>query len=194
MIKLNTTILFRRLLVLAVLFGFSQHLLGQDFTDRKRDIGIGLGYLFEGEAYFAFPDVYSGTAGSVFLRFFYDHYFSEKITAGGYVQFAPTAEFFRFDNASMIELGLAFKPRFILADQFALKPGFNVGYRKFSSDNDFVDSNGLATNLSIELQYDWQRTFIPFFELGFLAQPAGGNDFTDITFGPKWYIMVGADF
>lgn len=61
MINLITTIIFRRLLVLAVLLGFSQHLLGQEFTDRQRDIEVGLGYLFEGEAYFAFPGVYSGT-------------------------------------------------------------------------------------------------------------------------------------
>jgi hypothetical protein len=44
---------------------------------------------------------------------------------------------------------------------------------------------------SIEVQFATGSVVAPHVEIDFLSQPAGGNDYTDITFSPIFYLGAG---
>ena len=92
------------------------------------------------------------------------------------------------------EFGASIKPRFILSEKVALKPGFNIGHRRFSGENEFTKWKGLALNGSCEIQYRLSDKLILFEETGFLYQPYGGNVDTDVTFDPIFYFIFGIAF
>jgi len=165
----------------------------QDFNTRKRDLGLELGVLFEGEAYFAEPDKYSAHSSGVMIRAFYDYYVAEKLSVGLFGHFVPT-EFPRYDTATLYEIGVSVKPRFMATPTIAVKPGLNIGQRMYTSDTEITDMTGLGLNFSLEFQFDIQKNFIPVGEFGFLAQPAGGNDITDVTYDPIFYLAGGVVF
>ena len=96
-------------------------------------------------------------------------------------------------DGSFIEFGIAFKPKFMVSPTVAIKPGLNIGYRKMETDESSYDAEGLGLNASVEIQFQ-VKGMLFFIEPGFLSQPAGGNDNTDITFGPIGYINVGVCF
>ena len=182
------------LLILSLLFLVSSTVTAQrNFINRHHDLGIAMGVLFEGEAYFAYPNKYSAHSSAMMFRVFYDYYLMEKLSVGVYGNFAPT-EFPRYDVATMYEFGVTLKPRFMVSPVIAVKPGLNLGYRMYSSGTDIVDMDGLGLNFSCEVQYDIEKTIIPFAEIGFISQPAGGNDITDVTYDPVFYLLGGVVF
>ena len=163
------------------------------FTARTHDFGISAGYLFEGSAYFAEYDEYSAHEAGFMARLFYDRFITEKLSFGLYGHAALT-DFYRYSEESgstLLEAGFSMKPRFFIGEKMALKPGLNVGYRYYLTSDDFLSSDGLGLNFSLELQYDRGASILPFGEIGFLAQPWGGNDSTDITYGPILYVQIG---
>jgi hypothetical protein len=130
------------------------------------------------------------------LRVFYDAYVAEKFAVGAYVNFSPMSSDYSNIGATLFEIGFALKPRFPIADGAAtIKPGLNIGYRLISSDIPASDEvNAMAINVSCEVQFDAKQGFVPYFEIGFLAQPVGGNDLTDVTFAPIIYFGGGVAF
>jgi hypothetical protein len=69
----------------------------------------------------------------------------------------------------------------------------NVGYRSFTSDLKYADKvNGFAIGPEIDVQFGIGSVVAPHVEMGFLSQPAGGNnDYTSITFPPIIYLGAG---
>ncbi|MBN2041057.1 MAG: hypothetical protein JW864_13525 [Spirochaetes bacterium] len=116
----------------------------------------------------------------------------DKICIGGFLHFAPSVEI-EDDSGKMYELGGAFKYRAMLG-KMPLKIGIGVGYRKLTTDDLDDDIEGLGINASAELQFDINQKFKPFVELGFLSQPAGGNDDVDVTWSPIFYLGGGVAF
>lgn len=157
--------------------------------ESRHEIGISLGQLFEGEAYFWEADQYSGWGESMLLRAQYDFFFSRHWGVGAYYNFTST-EFFRYDVTVLHEWGFSFKGRFSAGEKLWIKPGVHVGFRSYSK----IDGTGLGTNVSLAGQYQTSTRFHPYVETGFLAQPAGGNSDTDITYSPTWYITAGVAF
>lgn len=165
----------------------------ETFTTRTHDFGISAGYMFEGSAYFAEFDEYSALEAGFMARVFYDRFIMEKLSFGLYGH-AVLTDFYRYSEESgstLLEAGFTMKPRFFIGEKMALKPGLNVGYRYFLTQDDYLESDGLGLNFSLELQYDRGASILPFAEVGFLAQPWGGNDDTDITFDPVLYVQIG---
>lgn len=164
--------------------------------ERSRDFGISAGYLFEGSAYFAEADEYSAHSAGPMLRIFYDSYLMERFAVGLYSQaaFTDLPRYTTDSGALMVEAGFSFKPRFFVGENMALKPGLNVGYRYYLADDEYVESDGLGLNFGVELQYDRSMAVLPFLEVGFLSQPWGGNDDTDITYDPIVYLQAGVAF
>jgi hypothetical protein len=76
---------------------------------------------------------------------------------------------------------------------FGLSAGFLFeGSAYFAeADDEFVAGDGLGLNLGVEFQYDMGFAFMPFAEVGFLSQPWGGNEDTDITYDPILYPQIG---
>jgi len=184
------------LILFGILFLPSVGLAQSTLKERSRDFGISVGYIFEGSAYFAEPDRYSAHTAGPMIRAFYDSFLMERFAVGLYAQ-AALSDFPRYtteEGTILVELGFSAKPRFLVGEKMALKPGLNVGYRTYLADDEYVQSDGLGLNLGLELQYDIGASYLPFLEVGFISQPWGGNDETDITFDPITYVQLGIAF
>ena len=130
------------------------------------------------------------------LRVFIDGYVAEKFAVGAYVAFSPMSWDGYSSGSTMFEVGFSLKPRFSIGNgAAAIKPGFSIGYRSMSSDRSRADGvKGMAADMSCELQFDTHNIFVPYIEIGFLAQPTGGNDYDDINYPPIFYIGGGIAF
>ena len=157
----------------------------KSFESRTMDIGLTAAYWLEGTVY---VDGFGGTKdGSFLFRAFIDGYLMPKLAMGAYINFTPYSQ----DGIDItgIEFGVSIKPRFIINNKAAIKPGLNIGYRSLSSD-DIETVNGMAVNFSIEYQMMMDENIFHL-ELGILTQPVGGNEFIDFSWGPIFYLGGG---
>lgn len=162
---------------------------------RTGEFGITGGLWLSGDVSIAASGGTITKSTGVLLRIFYDSYVAEKFGVGAYANFSPIS-WEGGAGATLIEFGGSLKPRFPLGDGGAvIKPGLNFGYRMISSDNPYADKiNALGLNVSVEIQFASSGKIVPFAEVGFLAQPAGGNSGSDITFAPIIYLGGGIAF
>ena len=169
------------------------------------EYGLSAGYLFGGNINISdAPNKFEKT-GSFMIKGFIDSYLIPKLAAGLYLQYSYSGlEEIENDrlknkhNASIIEIGGSLKPRFILNPKWAIKPGLNIGYRKFFFDFnadcglELDNAHGMALNAAVEIQYVYSSSYIIFSEIGFLTQPYGGKEeITNLDFGPIFYINAG---
>lgn len=175
-----------RHLLLSWLVLLSSVVVGQDLP--KSEITVAAGYLFEGEVYVWHPNRYGSVGESFILKVDYVGYFSDFIGLGGYVTYA-NPYYWAFENVSMAELGLVAKGRLRAGEKLLFKIPVYVGYRSYGGNA----GTGLAINLSGVLEYQGEN-LRPFLDIGFLTQPAGGNDATEMTFAPMFQASVGLAF
>lgn len=171
----------------------------KSFESKKYDVGFSVGRWMTGDVSIERTGYYSYDASkdnSTLIRGFADMYAAPSFAVGIYMNYSPSVEYTDVSvSQKMLEFGMSLKPRLILNQSIALKPGLNIGYRKYSSSDevgDGVDAMGL--NLSIELQIMLANGMIFSIEPGFLAQPVGGNDIISMSFAPIWYVAVGVTF
>jgi hypothetical protein len=183
------------------------------------------------------PYVTKKTASYMF-KAMYDSYLIPKLATGLYFQLATTPvnlhdtrteysseyingqwvykqwdEEYSYDLGCFIwEIGASIKPRYFIGRSFAVKPGLNIGYRKFyfnkddlkvadvlsyfESENQKPQATGMALNGSLEIQYQLpQKKYFVFTELGMLNQPYGGTlHVTDLNFALIFYALIGIGF
>ncbi len=182
------------IVVVVFTFLFSNWSMAQE---KKHEIGLSVGILAGGEAYVEEQDQYFDFTSGLMIHSFYDHFVAEYLSIGGYLNFSfPEIEFAE-EGSTFTEVGLAIKPRFFIQDVLTIKPGLNIGYRTVNSNNiDFIGGKiqGLGINLTTELQLNIHETFKPFLDIGFITQPAGGNDEFTITFSPVLTVRAGIAF
>ena len=174
----------------------------EKFESKNYDIGVSAGFWLPGTISIEDIDVDKGIGP--LIRIFVDSYINPKFAVGGYFNYSSaTLSYEGLDaNADFLELGIAFKPRFFIEPNMALKPGLNIGYRianrelmyGYESPDTDTSSRGLGLNLSVELQFMQSADYIIFIEGGFLTQPAGGNSDADVTWGPILYLTCGLTF
>ncbi len=148
-----------------------------------------MGYMFEGEIYVWYPNVYGSVGETFLLKADYTAYFSDFIGLGGYINYG-NPYYSGFGEISMAELGVVFKGRFQIGEKMLAKFPPYVGYRTYGNDA----GQGLGINLSSVLEYQASEKIKPFLDVGFLTQPTGGNDFSDMTFGPTAAVTLGVAF
>jgi hypothetical protein len=187
--------IFASMLIVFTVFVYSQkaHALAAD----GQDIGLSIGLWNSGDIYLAEYDVDIEKKSSLLFRLFYDSYIVPKFAIGGYINYSQVdlSNGYVTASATMIEFGVAMKPRFLLGEKMAIKPGLNLGYRTTdSSDYESAEGEGLGVNLSVELQFLMNPKYNFHIEGGFLSQPIGGNDDTIILWAPITYILVGMVF
>lgn len=170
-----------------VLIAFNS--LSQDL--KRNEWNLSVGYLFEGEMYVYVPKYYETVGGSILLKGDWVHYFDTFANKFGVGLFYHIGfpYYGQYGDVTMAELGATLKARFNVGDQFMLKPAVLVGYRSYSNGG----GTGLGVNGAVALQYQKSK-LKPYFELGILSQPAGGNTATDITFSPVWHTSIGISF
>jgi hypothetical protein len=162
--------------------------------DIEGELGIGMGIWLSGDINIDGTDV--NKDGGFLLRLIGDYYVTPKFAVGAYFNLSR-GEIEGVVDYNCWEFGASLKPRFLLTEELSLKPGINIGYRRsvlkaggFTSD----DVDGLAINLSVELQYHIGTGLIPFLDIGFLSQPAGGTTDADVTWPPIVYLSAGVAY
>jgi hypothetical protein len=175
-------------LVVIVLLFQNQAVLASEgsIEDKNFDIGVSVGNWFSGDVSVTRATVEKDA--SMLIRLFGDAYLIPQFGVGVYFNYSPISQ--DDIDVTVTEFGAALKARFFLSPEVAIKPGVNVGYRLGSSDIKSVDHDGLGMNASVELQL-WLQPILLFGEIGFLTQPSGGNDFTDVTYSPIFYVAGG---
>lgn len=167
----------------------------KNLQSREYDIGIAAGLWLPGTVWIG-DDELDKDAGPL-LRVFADMYVAPKFAVGAYGNYSSvslSSEFVDVDG-SFWELGVSFKPKFMVSPDMAVKPGLNIGYRESSLDiDDFDTIDGLGVNLSVELQFALEGGYILFIDGGFLSQPVGGNDVYDVQWAPIVYLSAGIAF
>jgi hypothetical protein len=147
--------------------------------DWTRDVDTSLGFFFKGYA---------------------DAYIVPKFAMGMYMHYVSTTLSYGDIDvaATMWEVGFSIKPRLILSPVVALKPGFNIGYRKTDRESlyagDVTAANGMAINASLEFQYLMTNGYIFAVDGGFITQPVGGNSESHVTWAPIMYLSAGIVF
>jgi hypothetical protein len=164
--------------------------------NKTADYGIAICAWFGGELYFEYYDRDISKETSFLLQSFADFYLMEKLAMGIYANFSSFSFEDYDETATIYEFGVSIKPRFILAGgSLAIKPGLQLGYRGQSSDISAADEvQGMGLNFSIEFQFNIGSNITPFGIIGFLSQPLGGNDATDVTYKPIFYFGGGIAF
>lgn len=157
-----------------------------DLEGKSFDLGVSAGYWFGGNVVIQGFDV--DKDGAFLLRIFADSYLMPRFAVGGYFNFSPYSQ--EGVSITMFEFGAGIKPRFLLAPDFAIKPGLNIGYRFTTSDISAAEISALGINVSVEFQKAMPGVLL-FGEFGFLSQPSGGNADIEVTFAPIFYFTVG---
>lgn len=178
----------------------------EDLKEKKYDFGLAVGPWLAGVVDFSY-NIDFNKESTVLYRAFIDAYVVPKLAVGVYINYSGLSSgevlnIKRFgttydipqSGTRMFEFGGVIKPRFFISDKVALKPGLSFGYRKYSSDSDFVKSKALGINGSCEAQFQTSDKLILFAETGFMSQPDGGNDDTHMTFGLIPYLLFGVEF
>ncbi len=159
---------------------------GQDLP--KSELTVSAGYLFEGEAYAWTPNRYGSYGETYWIKADYVGYLSNLIGLGGYV--ATGQPYYGANEAvSMTELGVVCKVRFKASEKFVVKFPLYIGYRSYGGGA----GRGLAVNFSGVLQYQGEK-LRPFLDVGFITQPTGGNDYSEVTFAPVMQASIGLAF
>ncbi len=178
------------------------------FEDKKFDIGLSVGPWFGGTINISDYSVKATKESSTLIKAYFDGYLVPQFSMGFYIQQSAVPyqnEVFHIGSGTyisvpdsdpkMLEYGGTFKARYFLSEKVTLKPGLGLGYRTISaSDYPVFDIEGFAVNASCELQLQMAEKAYFSVEAGFLAQPSGGNDYSDVTFAPIPYILVGVGF
>lgn len=191
-----------KILTYVALFVFLSNYSSNSVTlgETKLEIGVAPGMLFSGDVYISLYGDNVQQNSNFLIRSYADAYVIPQISFGFYFNYSTlnlNNEIEVFGNTikksgtPIWEIGGSIKPRFNLSEKFALKPGFNIGHRQFSGEDDFTTWKGLALNGSCELQYCFSEQFKIITETGFLYQPYGGNKDTDVTFDPIFYLVFG---
>jgi hypothetical protein len=175
-------------------------LFSASLSEKRFDLGISLGPWFNGDVTYDNDDpgeIKAAKKTSFLMKAYADAYLAPAFSIGVYGHFVPTVSYKDSDaKQQMSEFGFSLKPRFIVNDTFAIKPGLGIGVRKYSSDNKGADGvTALGVNVSVEFQFLINNSTMFYIEPGFLGQPKGSNDIYDsITFPPMVYLMFGIAF
>jgi len=176
----------KRILIIAIISMSFSNIFAVDLKAKQYDFGFVLGYWMSGDV--SISGFTAEKEGSVLIRGFADAYLIQKLAMGVYFNFSPIEQ--DGEEITVFEFGGSIKPRFFIQDDLAIKPGLNIGYRSTSGEFDLMETDGFGVNLSVEVQKALEKMVISF-EGGFLAQPAGGNEWIDLTYAPIFYIGVG---
>lgn len=184
-------ILMKIKIVLLIILLISSFTVSSFAQQKKNEFGISIGLLAAGEFYIQETDEFQGTGSGFMVHVFYDRFFGSHFGMGLFFSNArPEINFFE-EAANFTEIGLAFKPRFFIAEVIGVKPGLNLGVRAVHES--FIDDPilGIGTDLTVEVQYRGFNTLVPFVDLGFISQPYGGNEESVITFSPVFNARFG---
>ena len=144
------------------------------------------GVLFPGEVYYGFPILkYFDTETGAIISINADFRVSKRLSLGVF------ALYWTEDNivGDVYTVGGTFKAHFNRQGSWQIRPAAVVGLQ-FFGDTIIEDALGLDVGALLEIAKPVGGGRALVGELGFIAQPTGGNDQTDFTFDPILYLSV----
>jgi hypothetical protein len=132
------------------------------------------------------------------LRAAADFFVSQRLSMGVYVQYIgfQVGKTTKYD-ATMTAIGGTLVGRFGQPQNPHFRAGIGLAYQTETVDISGVSSpHGFGISPFVEAVYPVQNAAF-FAHVGFNAQPSGGtsgNNSVDVTWGPIWELMVGAEF
>ena len=115
---------------------------------------------------------------------------SSALSFGAYYQFTNMG-YDAFDDTDVYHtIGICISPLFY-TDTITIKPNIKLGYRSIPGGSSSSDSvQGFATDFGIQFQKRAEG-LQPIVEIGFIAQPTGGNEDIWFEFSPIFYFAAG---
>jgi len=159
---------------------------------KNTEFSISAAYMFEDAVLYFHEINQERFVGDTFLlkgdfSYFPDS-FSKRFGFGLYYTWAEPFYAF-YDVVSQNEFGLSLKAKFNISRKIIFVPTAYIGYRSYDGEA----GEGMGVNFSAIFQFPLDK-ITPFLDIGFMTQPAGGNDETDITYSPVFVIGGGVSF
>jgi hypothetical protein len=127
------------------------------------------------------------------LRVAGDFFVSPRISMGPYLErIAVSAEDVDAD-ATMLALGGTIVGRFGPTSRGHFRAGLGLAYQMSDVDGPGDDVTGFGLSPFVDYVYPVGNAAW-FAHLGFNAQPSGGNDAVDVTWGPLFQLAIGGEF
>jgi hypothetical protein len=160
--------------------------------DLNVDFSLLAGLLLPGELYISTGSVetYPETAMSPFFILAVDLSQSRALSFGAYYQLTNMGYYALDDTDVYHTIGLCISPLFY-TNTITIKPNIKLGYRSIPGGSSSAGPvQGFATDFGIQFQKRAEG-LQPIFEIGFIAQPSGGNDDVYFEFSPIFYFAAG---
>lgn len=159
---------------------------------KNTEVSLSAGYMFEDAVLYFHEINQERYVGDTFLlkgdvSYFPDS-FSKRFGFGIYYVFAEPFYAF-YDVVTQNEFGLSLKAKLPASRTVIFVPTVYVGYRSYDGNA----GEGLGLNFSTIIQFPLKK-ISPFLDIGFMTQPAGGNDESDITYSPVFMVGGGISF
>jgi hypothetical protein len=159
---------------------------------KSTEFSISVGYMIEDAVLYFHEINQERYVGDTFLlkadASYFSDSFSKRFGFGIYYTFGEPFYAF-YDVVSQHEFGLVIKAKFSASRMLLIVPTVYVGYRSYDGEA----GEGLGLNFSTIFQFPMDN-ISPFVDIGFMTQPTGGNDETDITYSPVFIIGGGVSF
>lgn len=123
-----------------------------------------------------------------------DYYVVPKLAVGLYLAYQRVGVKNTSETASVVGVGPTIKARFGIGEKLALRPSLSIGYQHGSWTGTAPTTTGLGIGLQLEGAFPLGAGVNGLVQLGFSTQPTGGNADIDLTWGPIFYLAVGAEF
>ncbi|MEZ4225335.1 MAG: hypothetical protein R3B13_30570 [Polyangiaceae bacterium] len=168
----------------------------QDDEEESWNVGVKAGVLTAGSVYVEVADRSFDTSAGLLLLANVDAMVGKRLSMGAFVLNAhPSVTVLGTDyDATITTLGGTIKGRFGPSGGVSIRPGIAFGYQLISGDGPATDDvKGFDIGAVLEIAIPVGGLRVPL-EVGFISQPAGGNDATDLTFAPIPYLAGGVEF
>jgi hypothetical protein len=160
------------------------------------NLGLKAGLLASGSVYVEIADRSFDTSAGPLLLLSADAVVAKRFSLGVFLLNAhPSVTVLGTDyDTSITTMGTTLKGRFGPSGGVSIRPGMAFGYQRLSSDATSADDvQGLDLGVLVEVSIPTGSVRIPL-EFGIISQPVGGNDDTEITFAPIFYLAGGVEF
>ncbi len=157
------------------------------------DLNIKAGLLLPGTVTISPPGVDLDTETGFIAQTNLDALVAPKLSVGARVVLASTSEEISGEGATVYSFGGTIKARFRLSSGWQVRPGIAFAYQLCIGES-FEDVEGLDLGLIFEIVKPLNAHQAVLADIGFISQPAGGNEDADVTFAPIFYLTLGFEF
>lgn len=155
--------------------------------------GIKAGVLFPGEVFIEAADAWLDTETGWMINITADFMVAPKLSIGGFLLHSSTTDATFGESANVNTFGGTIKGRFKTANGIQFRPGVALGYQ-LTSGNEFEEVTGFGIGALLEVAFPIGGGRRITGEFSFISQPSGGNDDTEVTFPPIFYLAIGIEF